>query len=91
MKAMKKSLILVIALLCTPAASHAQGGSYDRDRYFGDRYAAQDSQSVYTGLQGYGRVIHNANDCAPDRAEPVWGGGLAPVGYACVTPSANGN
>ncbi len=86
---MKKSLFLAIALLCAPTASHAQSRPNDRDRLFDDRNSAQTSQSVYTGLQGYGRVIHNANDCAPDRAEPVWGAGSALVGYACVTPSAN--
>ena len=86
---MKRSLLLVIALLCVPAASYAQGGPSEKYRSLDDRYSAQESRSVYMGLEGYGRVIHNANDCAPDRAEPVWGAGSTPAGYACVTPSAN--
>jgi hypothetical protein len=90
---MKKSLFVCLALLCAPAAAaNAQGDRNDYGRSsFDNRYSAQNSQSAYTGLQGYDRVIHNANDCAPDRAEPVWGAGSAPIGYACVTPSANGN
>lgn len=86
---MKRSLLLVIALFCVPTASYAQDGLSERYRYFDNRYSAQDSRSVYMGLEGYGRVTHNANDCAPDRAEPVWGAGSTPAGYACVTPSAN--
>lgn len=87
---MKRKLFLFLALLCAPAASYAQSGMNDQGKpFFGDRFAAQSSLSVYTGLQGYGRVIHNANDCAPDRPVAVWGASSALVGYACVTPSTN--
>jgi hypothetical protein len=36
-------------------------------------------------------IVRNANNCAPDRAEPVWGANSALAGYTCVTPSANGS
>lgn len=87
---MKKTVFLTLALLCAPAIAYAQSDWTDNSRQSYDhRYSALGSQSVYMGLEGYGRVIHNANDCAPDRAEAVWGPGQALVGYACVTPSAN--
>jgi hypothetical protein len=35
-------------------------------------------------------VVPNANSCAPDQAEPVWGENGVLLGYSCVPPSANG-
>ena len=29
-------------------------------------------------------LARNANDCPPDRAEPVWGANSALLGYACI-------
>jgi len=35
-------------------------------------------------------AIQNPNSCAPDRAEPEWGGNGALLGYSCVPPTGNG-
>jgi hypothetical protein len=36
-----------------------------------------------------GRIVINANSCAPDRADPVWARNSALLGYSCNAPSAN--
>lgn len=83
---MKKNVFLTLALLCAPAAAYAQGGWIDDSGLpYNHRYASG-SHSVYMGLEGYGRVVQDANDCAPDRPEAVWGAGSALAGYACVRP-----
>jgi hypothetical protein len=88
---MKKSLFLVLALLCAPAA-HAQDGlNSDSGSSFADRYSARAPQNFYSSPESYGRIIRNPADCAPDLAELVWGPGLAVRGYACVAPNANGD
>jgi hypothetical protein len=35
-------------------------------------------------------ALQTPNSCAPDRAEPVWGGNGALLGYSCLPPSGNG-
>ena len=35
-------------------------------------------------------VLHNANECGADAAEPTWSRDGRLLGYLCVTPSANG-
>jgi hypothetical protein len=90
---MKSRHFIIFALLCASTAASAQAGqNYDGSpRYDARRSAAARQYFQAPAPEGYGHVIHNANDCAPDRAEPVWGAGSALLGYSCVTPSANGS
>jgi hypothetical protein len=37
-----------------------------------------------------GRIVINANSCAPDRADPVWDRNSVLLGYSCNAASANG-
>jgi hypothetical protein len=83
---------IILALLCASTTAYAQGGSNSNNGpspYDGRRAVAARSYPAPVTPEGYGRVIHKANDCAPDRAEPVWGAGSALLGYSCETPSAN--
>ena len=34
------------------------------------------------------RLVRNPNECAPDRAEPVWGAKADIVGYTCQNETA---
>jgi hypothetical protein len=88
---MKKSLFLVLALLCAPAAHAQNGPNSDSGSSFAHRYSARAPQKFYSPLESYGHIIRNPTDCAPNLAELVWGPGLAVLGYACVAPSANGD
>jgi hypothetical protein len=43
----------------------------------------------YYALRLFGRppgnyIVRNANECAPDHAEPIWGASQEPVGYSCI-------
>jgi len=58
---------------------------------FSEAYAGQSFDANESAPNATGHVIRNANDCPPDRAEPVWGANSALAGYSCVTPSANGS
>jgi hypothetical protein len=58
--------------------------------------SARDLQTVqtppaYTALvsEDSGRIVQNANNCAGEHAEPIWGAGNRLVGYSC-SDSANG-
>lgn len=88
---MKSSLVL-LALLFTVGAACAQGGPSDGNNApsANGRYSAMSRQSLGAAPSGE-RIIRNANDCAPDRATPVWGADSSLVGYSCVPRSANGS
>jgi len=72
---MKNSCLAIVAFLATSSAACA-----------GQSFNGSESAPNMTK-----HVVRNANDCAPDRPEPVWGVNSALDGYSCVTPSANGS
>jgi hypothetical protein len=86
---MKKIKLAALMVLCFSSAAFAQSAPHHRHHRrapapVGDQYSAiAPSPPMASG------VTRNANDCAPDRAEAVWGAGSALVGYSCVTPNAN--
>lgn len=85
---MKRVSLAIVALLCASSIAWAQ----NEPRAYGAA-SQRDSQypaPVYSGLPPLGHVVRNANDCAPGRAEAVWGAGNAAAGYAC-SDSANGS
>lgn len=82
---MKPIYLTLIALLSVSPAAYAQG-----DRTAGGASAGDSLFAVPApGLPPFGRVVRNANDCAPDHPDAVWTAGGALIGYAC-TDSANG-
>jgi hypothetical protein len=87
---MKKRRLVVLALLCASTAAYAQGGpSYSGGPSpLDSQYLAQARLYDAPSPERYGRALGNANDCAPDRPEPVWGAGNALLGYSCVRPIA---
>ena len=86
-----KSSLLLLALLFVASIADAQGGSSDENNTppTNRRYSAMSRQSLGAASSGE-RIIRNANDCAPDRATPVWANSSL-IGYSCVAPSANGS
>jgi hypothetical protein len=85
---MKPFYLALIALLCASSVACAQSDprAYGARPQRDGQYPAVSSP----GLPPLGRIVRNANDCAPDRAEAVWGAGNAATGYAC-DDSANGS
>jgi len=88
---MKKLQLAAIVLLCLSSTAFAQSAPYHRHHRrapppapVSDQYSA-----MMPSAPSASGITHNANDCAPDRAEAVWGAGSALVGYSCVTPNAN--
>jgi hypothetical protein len=79
---MRERLFVIAALVCFSSAAIAQDGS----AWPG---AARSFTALSVGASASGRVLRNANDCAPDRATAVWDANEALLGYACSTRSAN--
>jgi hypothetical protein len=69
------------AILLVASAASAQNSAG-----WGQGYASQNDYAAPTR-----RLHRSGNECAPDRAEAVWGPGNAFLGYSCEPPSANGN
>jgi hypothetical protein len=86
------NLSLVAVALVLSSAANAQGLDTARNH----RHHRQETSQNYSDSQpaGWGtgeRHIRSANDCAPDRPEPVWGANSELLGYSCASPSANPN
>jgi hypothetical protein len=82
---MKALQLTTLTLICLSSAACAEEGT----RFAGGPSGGGQYSAMMSAPRGYDRVIQNANNCAPDRAEAVWGAGSALAGYRCVTPSAN--
>ncbi|HLJ71156.1 MAG TPA: hypothetical protein VKU03_07560 [Roseiarcus sp.] len=89
---MKSARLALLAILFTAGAANAQGGPSDRGAppSVVGRYSATSRQSLGQAPSGE-RIIRNANDCAPDKATPVWGADSSLIGYSCAPYSANGS
>ncbi|GEM_PF-4664542 len=89
---MKRTCLIAFVILFTGAAGWAQDLMTRSHRPLDSRYSATNAYpSAAWSRETRGRATHNANDCAPDTPEPVWGADSSLVGYSCVPPSANGN
>ena len=85
---MKQLHLTIITLLCISSAACAQSGP----RVAGAASSGGQNSAVASTARGtFDRMVHNANDCIPGHADPVWGAGTAPLGYTCSSDSANGN
>lgn len=73
---MKSFHLTLAALLCVSSAALAQDAP--RAVSPGAGYPVVASAGAPSG-----RIVRNANDCAPDRPQPVWGAGQTLVGYVC--------
>lgn len=82
---MKELQLTLAALLCLSSAALAEDGLTGAQAQRSPQYAAIALQ----GAQAAGRIVHNANDCPPDRAVAAWGADSTLVGYTCATPKAN--
>jgi hypothetical protein len=80
---MRKLHLTVIALLL---ASPALAQSEPRNSVAASPGGSQHSAMASDVSGAPARLMHNANECPPDRAQPVWGAGSVLLGYSCVTP-----
>ncbi len=83
---MKQLRLTVLTLIYLSSAVCAEGET----RLAGASQAGGQYSAIMSTARGASdRVIQNANNCAPDVAEAVWGADSTLVGYRCVTPGAN--
>jgi hypothetical protein len=88
-KIMKNLQVAVIMALCLSSHAFAQSAPLHRHHRHAPAPIGEQYSAIMPSAPAASGIIHNANDCAPDRAEAVWGAGSALLGYSCVTPSAN--
>jgi hypothetical protein len=86
---MTKVRLIAALLLCVCCTAHAESAPReDRDERAA-RYRAQHSTIDPFATRSAAGLVEGGNECAPDRAVPVWGGGSALLGYRCVDPLGN--
>jgi hypothetical protein len=88
-KIMKKLQFAVIMALYLSSQAFAQSAPLHRHHRHAPAPISGQYSAIVPSAPAAPGIIRNANDCAPDRAEAVWGAGSALLGYSCVTPSAN--
>jgi hypothetical protein len=73
---MKALHLTIFTLLCLASAACAQGGP---------NVASAGGQPAYMALapEATPHLFQNANSCAGDHAEAVWGAGNSLAGYSC--------
>jgi hypothetical protein len=85
---MKKLQLAVIMVLCLSTTAFAQSApSHRHHRRAPAAPIAEQYSAIMPSAPAPVGVTHNANECAPDRPEAVWGAGGALLGYSCVTPN----
>ena len=80
-KIMKRLPLTLLALLCLSSAAYAQSDARLAAAASSDNRQYSAIASIEQATSD--RNIGNANDCAPDRARPVWGANSALLGYSC--------
>jgi hypothetical protein len=73
---MKRLHLAIIGLLAASTATYAQNQPTPVEP--GAHFAARLMEPATTD-----RVVRNPNECAPDRATPLWGARSVLQGYAC--------
>jgi hypothetical protein len=86
---MKKRHLIILPILLVSSAGYAQDGASVSNG--SSVYGRENSAGSPTAPGARVSTLHNANDCAPNRAAPVWGANSALLGYSCVTPSPSGS
>jgi hypothetical protein len=88
MQTLQLAIIVVLAIHST---AYAQTGT-DRTTAAGRAFTSRDMYSLTHDMrsQTSDRIVRNANECAPNAANSVWGGDASLLGYSCTTASANG-
>jgi hypothetical protein len=83
--------LTIIVVLAIHSTAYAQIGT-DRTAAADRAFTSRDMYSLTHDMrsQTSDRIVRNANECAPNAANPVWGGNASLLGYSCTTASANG-
>jgi hypothetical protein len=80
----------IVAVLAIHSTAYAQIGTSPTaaDRAFTSHFMYSLIPGI--GPKTSGRIVRNANECAPDVASAVWGRNASLLGYSCNAASANG-
>lgn len=75
-----RSFLTAIVLLAVQPTAYAESATALYETWSG-----RDHKSVVhsAASQTPNGVLHNANDCAPDDANPVWSSSAVLLGYTC--------
>lgn len=85
---MKKFHLTIAALLCLSSAACAE--TAPRVAAGASSTGGQTSSTALVAPTAFNHIVRNANDCAPDHPDAVWGANSTLLGYAC-SDSANGS
>jgi hypothetical protein len=80
---MKALQLAMIAFLVIPSAAHAQSWRGAKALYEAQPDREQKSAAPSDAPPFVAGMNRNPNACGADRAEPVWGSNVAPLGYVC--------
>ena len=82
---MKIVQIAALLLLAIPSAAVAENGKHSAIPETYRSATAQAPADISLGSKA-STLVHNANECPPDVAEPVWGPANALLGFSCHAP-----
>jgi hypothetical protein len=80
---MKGLQLAMIAFLAIPSTAYAQSWRSAKALYEAQPDREQKSAAPSDAPPFVAGMVRNPNACGADRAEPVWGSTLAPLGYTC--------
>ena len=78
-----KSLLTVMVFLAAQSTAYAQSGQGATALYETVSDRAPKAVAPFVASQTRNGVVHNANDCAPDQANPLWSSTAVLLGYMC--------
>jgi hypothetical protein len=81
--------LIAATVLCVCSAAIAEGAPLPQYSNGDDGFGASRSEFAPLAAGVTRGLTRSPNDCAPDRAEPIWDGRSGLLGYICVAPSAN--
>ena len=86
---MNKVKLIAATVLCVCSAAIAEGAPLPPHSGADAGFRAQRSMVAPLAAGATRGLTLSPNECAPDQAEPIWGGRSGLLGYICVAPSAN--
>jgi hypothetical protein len=82
---MKIAQIVALLLLALPSVALAENGKHSAIPKTYRSATAQEAADISSGLKT-SNLLRNANECAPDVAEPVWDSGTGRLAFSCHAP-----
>lgn len=81
---MKRLQLTVVALLAIPSIAYAQSWRVATALYETEPDRQQEPAVSPITPPFIAGMVRNPTACGADRAEPVWGPDVAPLGYICL-------